>query len=209
VIDGLSDQLGITDVSCVNQYVEREKTKREHRREICKVVGWRDYADMTQDLLRWLDHRTWNSGESSQVLFWGAVDWLRQRKVLLPGERTLIDDVRNARRAANERLWSELIDQIDADQASRLVRLLDVSQESNKSALEVLRRGPVDRTGKALVGALNRVVEISQIGVGGVDIWVVPQRRVRELARDGMVRNATALRRRLPYEKQLATLLGG
>ena len=77
VIDGSSCQLGITDVSCVNQYVEREKTKREHRREICKVLGWRDYADMTQDLLRWLDHRTWNSGESSQVLFWGAVGWLR------------------------------------------------------------------------------------------------------------------------------------
>ena len=36
---------------------------------------------------------------------------------------------------------------------------------------------------------------------------MVPQRRLRELARDGMMRNATALRRRRPYEYQLATLL--
>ncbi|MGB7981593.1 MAG: Tn3 family transposase [Candidatus Nanopelagicales bacterium] len=43
--------------------------------------------------------------------------------------------------------------------------------------------------------------------VAGADLGAVPQRRVRELARDGMVRNATALRRRRPHDKRLATLL--
>jgi hypothetical protein len=43
--------------------------------------------------------------------------------------------------------------------------------------------------------------------LGEVDLAVVPQRRVVELARRGMTSNATDLRRMMPYSKRLATLL--
>jgi hypothetical protein len=162
---------------------------------LCRLVG------------RWLEDRTWISGESGRILFWGTIGWLRQHQGLLPGARTLIEYVRESRRASDERLWSKLIQQVSHEQASRLRRLLDVSNESNRSALELLRRGSVHRIGRELASARNRIIEISQVGMCGVDMAVVPARRARELARDRLVQNATALRRRLPPEKQLAALL--
>ncbi len=207
VVDDLAAQLGIGDPSCVKSYGERENTRLEHRRQICRETGWRDYADGAPELALWMDRRTWNTGESSRALFDGATGWLRQHRVLLPGVTTLTEDVAKARRAAEERLWARLAEQLNDDRAAALVGLLDVSADSKKSALELLRRGPVDRTAKAFVAALDRVAAVERIGVAGADLGMVPQRRVRELARDGMVRNATALRRRRPHDKRLATLL--
>ncbi len=175
VVDDLAAQLGIADPSCVKSYGERDNTRLEHRRQICVEAGWRDYADAREELMRWLDRRTWNTGESSQVLFFGAVGWLRGRQVQLPGISTLIEDVAMARKAAEKRLWARLLDQLTAEQSDLLVGLLEVADDSNKSALELLRRGPVDRTAKALVAALNRVVAVERIGVSGTDLSVVPQ----------------------------------
>jgi hypothetical protein len=72
---------------------------------------------------------------------------------------------------------------------------------------KVLRRGPVNPTGKALVAALGRVAQVAGIGVGTVDVAVVPQRRLVDLARRGMAAHATDLRRTRPYSKRLAALL--
>jgi hypothetical protein len=82
-------------------------------------------------------------------------------------------------------LWSTLADLLTAQQARLLLDLLEVPADRRFSALEVLRRGPVDRTGKALVAALTRVARVAGIGLGEVDLAVVPQRRVVELARRG------------------------
>lgn len=207
VVEQLAAQLGIADPSCVKAYSGRENTRWAHRREICEQTGWVDYAGAASELGVWLERRAWNTGESSSALFFGAVTRLRARQVQLPGITTLTAEVSRARTAAESRLWAALVDQITAGQASLLVGLLEVQGSSRVSALEVLRRGPVDRSGKALVAALQRIDAVASLGVGGVDLGVVPQRRVRELARDGTVRNATALRRRSPYAKQVATLL--
>jgi hypothetical protein len=59
----------------------------------------------------------------------------------------------------------------------------------------------------ALVKALARVAEVAGIGLGGLDLSVVPQRRVVDLARAGMTANATSLRERQRYVKRVATLL--
>ena len=57
-----------------------------------------------------------------------------------------------------------------------------------------------------MVRALSRVSEIAGLGLGGVDLSVVPQRRVVALARYGMAATATALRRH-PEPRRLATLV--
>jgi hypothetical protein len=73
--------------------------------------------------------------------------------------------------------------------------------------LERLRREPTGETATALVKALGRVAEVAGIGLGGVDLSVVPRRRVVDLARSGMTSNETTLRQRQPYAKRVATLL--
>jgi hypothetical protein len=52
------------------------------------------------------------------------------------------------------------------------------------------------------------VGQVAEIGLGRIDLSVVPRRRVVDLARVGMRANATHLRRMRPHAKQLATLVG-
>ena len=207
VLDFVADQLGIADPSCVKTYMTREMTRFEHRWEIGEAGGWRDFAEVADELSRWIDRRAWTTGDGPKAIFDGALGWLRQRQVLLPALDSLTRLVSQVVGAADRRLWETVLELITAEQARVLLGLLEVGEGERISPLERLRRGPVDRTAKALVAALNRVAEVAGIGLGGVDLSSMPHRRLVDLARVGMGSSATALRRRRPYSKQLATLL--
>jgi TnpA family transposase len=207
VVDELATQLEIADPSCVKTYVERANTRWEHRREICRVAGWTEFASVREELTSWIDHRAWITGSGPRAIFDGVIAWLRQRQVLLPAVKELERLVSRVVRAAHVRLWSTLAELLTAEQARLLTDLVEVRGDRRFSALELLRRGPVDRTGKVLVAALNRVAGVAGIGLGAVDLAMVPPRRVVDLARRGMTSNATDLRRTTPYPKKLATLL--
>jgi hypothetical protein len=59
VVDYVAKQLEIADPSCVKAYLEREKTRFEHQWEIAREYGWRDFAEVEQELTRWVDDRAW------------------------------------------------------------------------------------------------------------------------------------------------------
>jgi Domain of unknown function (DUF4158) len=84
VLDELAGQLLIADPSCVKVYVERSNTRWEHRREICRVDGWREFSTVREELTRWIDHRAWTTGSGPKAIFDGVIAWLRRRQVLLP-----------------------------------------------------------------------------------------------------------------------------
>ncbi|MFG1603488.1 hypothetical protein [Actinoplanes sp. NPDC049265] len=128
-------------------------------------------------------------------MFYGAIGWLRQRQVELPGLARLMQDVSGTRSAAEARLRHELVSQINGRQATFLLSLLDVDPKTNKSALEILRRRPIEQTVTGLIKALRRVSEVVGADLGGVDVTVVPQRRLRELARRTPTRTASGARR--------------
>jgi TnpA family transposase len=69
-----------------------------------------------------------------------------------------------------------------------------------------MRKAETVPSGAGMVRALKRGSEIRGLGLGGVDLSVIPQRRVVALARYGMAATATALRRH-PEPRRLATLV--
>ena len=206
VLDYLAEQLDIADPSCVKAYRVREMTRIGHAREIRLAYGFVEFTEMQDELVRWVADRAWTSGDGPKALFDGAVTWLRERRVLLPGVSTLARLVARVRDAAMQRLWDTLSGLLNAQQARALDFLLEVPEGARTSDLERLRRGPTRVSGKAMVAALDRVSEIAGLGVGGIDLGAVPRRRVVELARYGMTGKAPALRRH-PYARRLATLL--
>src|SRR5947209_8660054 len=107
---------------------------------------------------------------------------------------------------ATQRFWDALAIIPTPAQASQLEALLDVAPGSRFSDLDRLRQGSVIASGRSMSVALDRVVEIAAFGFAGVDLSVLPRRRVVELARYGMAGKATLLRRH-PRPRKVATLL--
>jgi len=206
VVDYIAAQVGAADSSCLKGYLSRRPTRFEHVAEISQGYGYREFADAESELERWLDDRVWTTGEGPGALFEGAVLWLRERRVLLPGISRLSRLVARTREAAMQRLWDTLAGLVTPAQARKLELLLEVPDGVRTSDLERLRKGPTSVSGKGMVAALDRVAELAALGFGSLSLDAVPQRRVVELARWGMAGKAPALRRHR-YSRKLATLL--
>lgn len=207
VLDDLAGQLGIADASQAKGYLERRQTRFEHRWEIIEVDGWSDFADYRDELVRWIDHRAWATGDGPCMIFRESVIWLRRRQVLLPAVKELERLVARVVRAAHTRFWQTVADLPAPWQAGVLRELLEVPAGRRISRLEELRRGPVDQTATGLRGAMRRVGEVAEIRLGRIDLSGVPRRRVVDLSRVGMRATVTVLRQIRPHVKQVATMV--
>ena len=105
VLGYVAAQLGVADPSCVKRYTERDKTRLEHQWEIAGVDGFASFASAEAGLVQWLDDEAWTTGDGPRALFYAAVAWLREGKVLLPGVTTLVELVATVRQAAEDRLY--------------------------------------------------------------------------------------------------------
>ncbi|GAA0382808.1 Tn3 family transposase [Micromonospora fiedleri] len=206
VVDYLAVQLRIDDPSSVKRYLERRNTRYEHQAEIAAVYGYRDFAAAEGEFLRWLDDQAWTTGEGPKALFYAAVAWLRQRRVLLPGVSTLAEAVASVRNAAQQRLYAVLAQAVSAQQAVELEAILRVPEGRRRSQLDLWRHAERSTTGKGMSAALHRVTQIAGLGMRAVEVPAVPARRVIGLARYGMAAKAPKLAGH-PYERKLATLL--
>jgi TnpA family transposase len=206
VVDYVAEQVGAADPSCLKRYMERRSTRFEHTAEIAATCGYRDFSSAEAELSRWIDDRAWTTGDGPSALSEGAVAWLRERQILLPGTSRLERLVARIRDAATQRLWDVLTALLTPAHAQRLELLLEVPEGARTSDLERLRKGPTKVSGKAMATALDRIAEISGLGLGSVALDAVPHRRVLELARWGMTGKASALRRQ-PSSRKVATLL--
>ncbi|MEU7895288.1 DUF4158 domain-containing protein [Nonomuraea sp. NPDC049152] len=71
----LAEQLGIDDASCLKPYGKRDGTDRTHAGEIQHIEGWRDFAEVADELREWVDARAWTTGDGPKGLFEAAAGW--------------------------------------------------------------------------------------------------------------------------------------
>lgn len=206
VAEYLAEQLDIADALVLAEYGERDGTARTHAGEIQEDGGWRDFAEVRDELVEWLDARAWTTGDGPKALFDAAVGWLRERRVLLPGVTRLARLVASVREAANQRLWDTLYELLNTGQRAVLDSLLIVPSGQRVSELDRLRRGPVRVSGPQMKWSLERAREIADLGMGDLDVSGIPPRRLAELSRYGVDGKATLLRRH-GDSRRLARLL--
>jgi len=202
----IAAQLGFSDASSLDRYADRAQTHRAHTSEIQRLYGYREFPEAREELESWLEVCAWNRGEGPKALFDSAWQWLRGKRVLLPGITTLTRLVASAREKTTESLWATLAALLDSAQAARLDEILEVAADVRVSTLERLRKGPRRVSSQQLRFALERVSEIQELGFVRFDTSAVPPRRILELARYGLSGKATLLRRH-PRSRRLATLL--
>jgi TnpA family transposase len=207
-VNRVAQQIGVENPECLVHYGERPTTHREHTAEIQRVYSYRNFSDQPGyfRFLRWLYTRAWVAAERPSVLFDLATAWLAERKVLLPGVTTLARWVARVRDRTAARLWKQLAALPDAGQQERLEALLVVPEGSRQTPLDRLRHGPTRVSGPALVGALQRLREIRDLGVGPLDLRSIPPSRLKALARFAAAAWAPTIAR-MPPDRRTATLL--
>ncbi len=200
-------QLAIENPKILPRYA-KERTCWKHASQIKAHYGYRDFTDRREGfrLVRWLYARAWMSEERPSVLFDLATARLIERKVLLPGATTLERLVARVRDRATRRLWQRLASAISKEQAKGLQRLLQVPDGERTSTFDRLRQGPRRVSGPALVAALERLHEIRALGVGALDIALIPPNRVAALARQAVKINAQGIAR-MDKQRRVATLV--
>jgi TnpA family transposase len=144
VVIELATQLGIANIECLPQYLERPFTHWEHRAEIKQRYGYRDFSEQPGhwQLVRWLYGSAWVGSESPSVLFDLATARLVEHKVLLPGVTVLERLVVSVRERAANRLW-RVLSQIPSDEQRLKLEALLVSEKENwYTPLDQLRKSP-------------------------------------------------------------------
>jgi hypothetical protein len=97
VLEFVAGQLGVADQLVVNKYGERVKTLSDHQLEIRRAEGLRDFTEAQDELVGWVAARLWTSGDRPKAIFVDATEWIRERKILLPGVSRLARLVAGAR----------------------------------------------------------------------------------------------------------------
>ncbi len=181
----LAEQLSIADPGVLKAYATRDATNREHAGEIQAAYGYTDFTDpaVQEDLQGWLGARTSLGTERPGLLFDLATARLLEAKVLLPGPTVLSRLIAAAREQASTHLWQALSAATTTDQKRALTCLLSVAAGERTSGLDRLRRGPTSVTAAGMLGALTRLAEIRDLGVGSIDLSAVPPGRLAALAR--------------------------
>ena len=208
VLHAVADQLDIADPACVTLYRDSEQRWR-HTTEIRARFNYWEFADRGSRfrLGRWLCALCWTGTDRPSMLFWQAVGWLMDHKVLLPGVTVLERFVAEARGRMEARSWRLLTRGVSPEQRGRLESLLELVPEggSRQSLLDQLRKGPVRVSAPALVQALERIETIRGLG-SRLPRSAVPGGRMAAMARFAGTAKVSAVAR-LPEARRTATLV--
>lgn len=97
--------------------------------------------------------------------------------------------VAEVRAGEHERVHELLAGVVPEGLADRHEKLLVVPEGARRSALDRLRTGPTNVSGRGLAGALERVLEVKGLGAGAVAMPDAPPVKVTALARYGLPRS--------------------
>lgn len=184
------------------------ETRQDHAREIRNTYGYHNFTDQPEHfrLIRWIYTLSFFTAERSIVLFDLATARCVKNKILLPGVSVLTKLISQIKERTSLRLWSELAKLPDNNQLEKLDKLLEINLNSHKSTLELLRQPPRILTLNGIIKAIERLVNIRELGADKWDISRIPIGRIHALSRyTSMARSQTI--ERMPYKRRIATLV--
>lgn len=203
----IAQQLAVEEPLAVLGKYRRSQLRWIHAREIRERYGYRDLGGVEAfRLLRWLYARAWGSVTRPSVLFDLSTARLVESKVLLPGVTTLARLVARVRDRAAARVWQRLSQIPDPEQRARLDGLLVIGEGEYQSDLDRLRRPPTKISTPGLVGALHRLRNVRDLGVGHHDLSRIHPGRLAALARFAATARTQAIAR-MPDDRRIATLM--
>ncbi|SDC47733.1 Transposase and inactivated derivatives, TnpA family [Melghirimyces thermohalophilus] len=204
VLRYLANQIDV-DPDTFSQYATRETTRWEHMREIKAEYGYhpftlREYRPLAKALLP----QAMEKDYAIPLIHW-ALDWLRERKSILPAISTVERLVWETRRRAEESIYRLLNAALTPDQKQQLDKLIGSRMESEKTPLGWIKEDPGQSSPRACKKAIDQRNQILALGLE-IDTRGIHPQRLRQLARLGRNYDPHAFRR-FPEAKRYAILV--
>jgi Domain of unknown function (DUF4158) len=150
----VGQQLG-ADTDEFADYAKRDNTRQEHQLLIIKEYHFRQYGSAYSPLLRAHLENEALSADSAFTLVESAMEWLRERRVILPALATLESVVRSVRSNVERDVYWRLFGRLEESHKMELTKLLALGP-SRGSLLGWLRRVPRSCSATGLLDLMQR-----------------------------------------------------
>ena len=184
-------------------YAKRDNTRQEHQLLI-KEYRFRQYGPAHSPLLRMHLESEALSTDSAFTLVESAMEWLRERRVILPALATLESVVRSVRSKVERDVYWRLFSRLEENHRTELNKLL-VLGPSRGSLLGWLRRVPRSCSASGILDLMQRLNWVRSSGIPSEPAQGIAQNRIDQLAARGG-RHSVAHFRRFAPEKRYAIL---
>ena len=194
IVNHLARQLALPAQSGIPEPTRRGTTASQRERLRAHLgYGTLDHQSRTE-LRAWLTERA-ASGSSVEILVTLACTWLRERRLVRPGEARLVRLVAGIRAQVEENLHEAIHRQLSAETRAAIDDLLLVADGESSSGLARLRGVAKGGTAEFIVEHLGRLDDIDAIPLGELNLPPEAEGRVTELAAQMKGYDAWELRR--------------
>jgi Domain of unknown function (DUF4158) len=203
LLNYLGQQLG-ADTAEFADYAKRDNTRQEHQLLIINDYRFRQYGPAySADLRRHLEIETLST-DAAFTLVESAMEWLRERKVILPALATLESVVRSVRSKVERDVYWRLFGRLAESHKKALNKLLELGP-ARGSLLGWLRRVPQSCSVAGILDLMHRLSWVRGTGFPRELADGIAFHRIDRLAARGS-RHSLGHFRRFPPEKRYAIL---
>jgi TnpA family transposase len=199
----VGQQLG-ADAAEFAEYAQRDNTRQEHQQLLIQEYRFRPYGTAHVPLLRRHLESEALLTDSAFTLVQLALEWLRERRVILPALATLEALVRSVRSQVEREVYGRLFDRLKESQRAELDKWLELGP-SRGSLLGWLRRVPRACSPAGILDLLHRLHRVRDAGIPCRITEGIAVNRMDQLAARG-ARHSVAHFRRFPAEKRYSIM---
>jgi TnpA family transposase len=187
-------------------YARREETRWEHLGELQAYLGVRPFqqGDSRAVLKAALEEAA--GTDRGEAIFRAMINYLREQRVLLPASITLEKIGLAARALARKRAQKSVIEGLEQKTIAGLEALIAVGDDQDRTPLAWVREWPEAPTQRNLVGVVERLQSIQNLGVDADREQRIHRARYAAIARETAILSAQHLSR-FDAPRRLATLV--
>jgi Domain of unknown function (DUF4158) len=204
----LQEELGLRNVN-FERYANSDDARLDHRQPIVEHLGFREFTGAPfLRAARMLYAKLSVSNEPTGSLLDAITLELENHNVVLPNITRISLLIDGVRKRVNQRLYRQLAARHSARQAARLKKLFIPTREPGvyKTGLELLRTPPLSSSSITLQRALERILNIRELGVSSVNLDDIAENRLEPIVRHGLIVRPIDLEK-YSTPRWLATLL--
>lgn len=204
LVSWLASRLAVSSESW-GEYGTREETRQEHGREIRAYLGLSAFG--IADFRELVEHVGGVAAQTDKglLLVESARDFLRARKVALPGVSVMERACAQALTKANRNIYATLCEHLSGEHCKRLDGLLLRRPESSSTEIGWLRQAPLRANARAMNEHIDRLTTWRALDLPWAAGRLVHRNRLLKLAREGAAMTAADLAKFEPA-RRYATL---